>query len=86
LTGTPSATVSACDVMATIGWLKVTDRCGASGTSPSGANRCTLSSVPSTRAAGGLGPAPAGGNVPLMTFPVCGGGCDFSRSAKFFLS
>src|SRR5690606_34254086 len=46
VTGTPRATVSACEVMATIGWLKVIERCGATGTSPSGAKRVTFSAVP----------------------------------------
>ena len=85
-TGTPCATVSACEVIATIGWLKVIDRCGATGTSPSGANLSTLSSVPATLAAGGFFEVGGGGKVPLMTLPVCGGGSDFSRIAKSALS
>ncbi len=85
-TGTPCATVSACEVIATIGWLKVIDRCGATGTSPSGAKRSTLSSVPSTFAAGGFFEVGGGGKVPLIRLPVCGGGSDFSRTAKSVLS
>ena len=82
VTGTPSATLSACEVMATMGWLKVIERSGATGTSPSGAKRVTLSSVPATVAAGGLRPASGGGKAPLITLPVWGGGSDFSRRAK----
>src|SRR5687768_770670 len=67
LTGTPCATVSACELTATIGWLKVIARCGATGTSPSGANRTTLSSVPATCAAGGFFEVGGGGKLPLMT-------------------
>ncbi len=42
-TGTPSCASSACESSATIGCENVTESCGASGTSPSGARRSTVS-------------------------------------------
>ncbi len=74
---------SSCDVTATIAWLNVTCSCGASGTSPSGAHRKTVRSLPLSFVVGGaallLG---GGGKLPLIVLPVRGGGCDFLRSAK----
>ena len=78
-TGTICA-ASSCDVTATIGWEKVTERFGARATSPSGACR-TTSSAP---AAPVCGPSACvvGGNGADTVLPVRGGGRDFSRSAK----
>jgi len=86
-TGTVAA-ASACDVTATMGWEKVTERLGARGTSPSGEWRRTVSG--SAGAPPGAGGAPGGGagggNVSLIVWPGRGGGNERSRSASSLAS
>ena len=78
--GTASPASSPCEVTATIGWEKVIESCGASGTSPSGARRSTVSGP--LAVAGAAASAAAGGNGVVTVFPVRGAGSESSRLAN----
>ena len=81
LTGTASFARSCRLVSATIGWLNVTLRYGASGTSPSGWKRKT-SSGPLSGAPTGLTAGAGGGNGSWMVWPGRGAGCEAGRIAN----
>ncbi len=78
--GTACRARPACESSATIGCEKVIERCGASGTSPSGI-RLTTSRGPAA-AASGLAAASPGGKGARAVRPVRGGGSEPSRMAK----
>ncbi len=80
-TGTPSCASPACESSATIGCENVTESCGASGTSPSGERRSTVSG-PVAGASVRDAPAVVGGNGVRSVRPGRGGGSDGSRSAN----
>ena len=80
-TGTSARASAAWESSATIGCEKVTERCGASGTLPSGIRRSTVS-APAAPASGRAASPCGGGNCARSVRPVRGGGSDGSRSAK----
>ncbi len=71
---------ASCDATATMGSENVTERWGASATSPSGAWRTTSSGAPPRRA--GRSAAGGGGNGVRTVSPVRGGGSEPSRNAN----
>jgi hypothetical protein len=73
---------SSCDVTATIGCENVTESSGASGTSPSGIQRRTVSSLFAVDGVGGSSVEAGAGKLSLIVRPVRGGGCEDGRSAN----
>ena len=79
--GTSARASAACESSASIGCEKVTERCGASGTMPSGIRRSTVSGPAAARSGRAASPV-GGGNGARSVRPVRGGGSDGSRNAK----
>jgi len=83
VTGTGSFDRSARPVSATIGWLKVTLRLAANGTSPSGAYRTTSRGPASTT---GVSTATGAGKGSFTTTPGRGAGSDWAGNRKSWTS
>src|ERR1039458_539230 len=87
LMGTGILDSSSCDVMGTIGALKLTVRYGARATSPSGSSLVTTRGPGATRLWGAGAPAlTGGGNASWIVSPGRGAGIDLARIAKSAVS